>query len=107
MSPQQTAAAVAQAHDAWKAWRKVPFAERAKPMKRAAAEALWETADPAPTATATSMKYLNSSPPMASLAEPMRDGFRAREEQGGAGRPAPTYWREQKKGPALPCGEVG
>jgi succinate-semialdehyde dehydrogenase/glutarate-semialdehyde dehydrogenase len=37
MTPQQAATAVAEAHDAWKAWRKVSFAERARPMKRAAA----------------------------------------------------------------------
>ena len=37
MTPQQTAAAVAEAHEAWKAWRKVPFRERAVPMKKAAA----------------------------------------------------------------------
>ena len=37
MTPQQTAAAVADAHEAWKAWRKTSFAERAKPMKKAAA----------------------------------------------------------------------
>jgi succinate-semialdehyde dehydrogenase / glutarate-semialdehyde dehydrogenase len=37
MTPQQTAAAVAEAHEAWKAWRGIPFAERARPMKRAAA----------------------------------------------------------------------
>ncbi len=30
------AAAVAKAHDAWKAWRKTTFAERATPMKKAA-----------------------------------------------------------------------
>ena len=37
MTPQQTAAAVAEAHEAWKAWRKVPFRARAVPMKKAAA----------------------------------------------------------------------
>jgi succinate-semialdehyde dehydrogenase / glutarate-semialdehyde dehydrogenase len=37
MTPQQTAAAVADAHEAWKAWRKTSFAERAKPLKKAAA----------------------------------------------------------------------
>ena len=37
MTPQQTAAAVADAHAAWKTWRKTPFAERARPMKKAAA----------------------------------------------------------------------
>jgi succinate-semialdehyde dehydrogenase/glutarate-semialdehyde dehydrogenase len=36
MTPQQVAAAVCEAHEAWKTWRKVPFAERAKPMRRAA-----------------------------------------------------------------------
>ena len=37
MTPQQTAAAVCEAYEAWRAWRKVPFAERARPMKKAAA----------------------------------------------------------------------
>ena len=37
MTPQQAAAAVAEAHAAWKAWRTVPFADRARPMKKAAA----------------------------------------------------------------------
>ena len=37
MTPPQTAAAVADAHEAWKAWRKTSFAERAKPMKKVAA----------------------------------------------------------------------
>ncbi len=37
MTPPQAAAAVAEAHEAWKAWRKTSFAERARPMKRAAA----------------------------------------------------------------------
>jgi len=37
MTPQQAAAAVAEAHEAWKTWRKVPFRERAVPMKKAAA----------------------------------------------------------------------
>ena len=37
MTPQQTAAAVEEAHAAWKTWRKAPFAERARPMKKAAA----------------------------------------------------------------------
>ncbi len=37
MTPQQTAAAVEDAHAAWKAWRKTPFSERARPMKKAAA----------------------------------------------------------------------
>ncbi len=36
MTPQQTAVAVAEAHEAWKTWRKVPFAERARLMKKAA-----------------------------------------------------------------------
>jgi len=37
MTPPQTAAAVAEAHFAWKAWRTLPFADRARPMKKAAA----------------------------------------------------------------------
>ena len=37
LTPQQTAAAVTQAHHAWKGWRKTTFAERATPMKKAAA----------------------------------------------------------------------
>ncbi len=37
MTPGETAAAVEEAHAAWKSWRKVPFAERARPMKKAAA----------------------------------------------------------------------
>jgi succinate-semialdehyde dehydrogenase / glutarate-semialdehyde dehydrogenase len=37
MTPEQTASAVTAAHDAWKTWRKTSFAERAKPMKQAAA----------------------------------------------------------------------
>jgi succinate-semialdehyde dehydrogenase/glutarate-semialdehyde dehydrogenase len=37
MTPQQTAAAIEEAHAAWMSWRKVPFSERARPMKRAAA----------------------------------------------------------------------
>jgi succinate-semialdehyde dehydrogenase/glutarate-semialdehyde dehydrogenase len=37
MTPQQTAAAIEEAHAAWIAWRKTPFAERARPMKKAAA----------------------------------------------------------------------
>ena len=37
MTPQQTAAAVTQAHEAWKMWRKMSFTERAVPMKKAAA----------------------------------------------------------------------
>src|SRR5262245_30018196 len=36
MTPQETAAAVCEAHEAWKAWRRVPFIERARPMKKAA-----------------------------------------------------------------------
>src|SRR6187401_2832712 len=37
MTPGETAAAVEEAHAAWKSWRTVPFAERARPMKKAAA----------------------------------------------------------------------
>ena len=37
MTPAATAAAVEEAHAAWKSWRTVPFAERARPMKKAAA----------------------------------------------------------------------
>ena len=37
ITPQQAAAAIEQAHGAWTAWRTVPFAERARPMTRAAA----------------------------------------------------------------------
>src|SRR5437868_934798 len=37
MTPAQAAAAVVQAHDAWQAWRKTPFAERARLMKKTAA----------------------------------------------------------------------
>src|SRR6187200_1111222 len=37
MTPGETAAAVEEAHAAWKSWRKLPFAERARPMKKAAA----------------------------------------------------------------------
>jgi len=37
MSPAQAAAAVDQAHEAWRTWRRTPFAERARLMKRAAA----------------------------------------------------------------------
>ena len=37
LTPQQAATAVAEAHEAWKAWRNVPFSERARPMKKAAA----------------------------------------------------------------------
>jgi succinate-semialdehyde dehydrogenase/glutarate-semialdehyde dehydrogenase len=37
MSPPQTAAAIAEAHEAWKRWRKATFAERAAPMRKAAA----------------------------------------------------------------------
>ena len=36
MTPQETAAAVEEAHHAWLAWRKTSFAERARPMKKAA-----------------------------------------------------------------------
>src|SRR5918995_3102296 len=36
MTPQQAAAAVEEAHAAWKSWRKTPFSERARPMKKAA-----------------------------------------------------------------------
>jgi succinate-semialdehyde dehydrogenase/glutarate-semialdehyde dehydrogenase len=35
MTPEQVSAAVAQAHDAWKSWRKNTFAERGRLMKRA------------------------------------------------------------------------
>jgi succinate-semialdehyde dehydrogenase/glutarate-semialdehyde dehydrogenase len=35
MTPEQVSAAVAQAHDAWKSWRRTVFAERGKLMKRA------------------------------------------------------------------------
>ena len=37
MTPGQTAAAIEEAHAAWKSWRTMPFAERARPMKKAAA----------------------------------------------------------------------
>ena len=37
MTPAQAAAAVDQAHEAWRTWRRTPFAERARLMKRAAA----------------------------------------------------------------------
>ena len=37
LTPGETAAAVEDAHAAWKSWRKVPFAERARPMRKAAA----------------------------------------------------------------------
>jgi succinate-semialdehyde dehydrogenase / glutarate-semialdehyde dehydrogenase len=37
MTPGETAAAVENAHAAWKSWRKAPFAERARPMRKAAA----------------------------------------------------------------------
>jgi succinate-semialdehyde dehydrogenase/glutarate-semialdehyde dehydrogenase len=36
MTPHQTASAIEEAHAAWKSWRKAPFAERARPMKKAA-----------------------------------------------------------------------
>jgi len=36
MTPEQTAAAVEQAHAAWKSWRTTSFADRARPMKKAA-----------------------------------------------------------------------
>ena len=36
MTPQETAAAVEDAHAAWLSWRKTSFAERARPMKKAA-----------------------------------------------------------------------
>jgi len=35
MTPEQVSAAVVQAHDAWKSWRKTSFAERGRLMKRA------------------------------------------------------------------------
>jgi succinate-semialdehyde dehydrogenase/glutarate-semialdehyde dehydrogenase len=37
MTPGETAAAVEEAHAAWTSWRTVPFAERARPMRKAAA----------------------------------------------------------------------
>ena len=37
LTPQQTTAAIEDAYAAWKAWRKTPFPERARPMKKAAA----------------------------------------------------------------------
>jgi succinate-semialdehyde dehydrogenase / glutarate-semialdehyde dehydrogenase len=37
MTPGETAAAIEEAHAAWKSWRTMPFAERARPMKKAAA----------------------------------------------------------------------
>ena len=37
MTPAQAAAAVVQAHEAWRAWRNTPFAERARLMKKTAA----------------------------------------------------------------------
>jgi succinate-semialdehyde dehydrogenase/glutarate-semialdehyde dehydrogenase len=37
MTPDEAAAAVAEAYAAWKSWRKTPFSERATPMKKAAA----------------------------------------------------------------------
>jgi succinate-semialdehyde dehydrogenase / glutarate-semialdehyde dehydrogenase len=36
MTPQQAAAAVEEAHAAWKSWRTTPFSGRAQPMKKAA-----------------------------------------------------------------------
>jgi succinate-semialdehyde dehydrogenase / glutarate-semialdehyde dehydrogenase len=36
MTPEQAAAAVAQAHESWRTWRATPFAERTKPMKKTA-----------------------------------------------------------------------
>jgi succinate-semialdehyde dehydrogenase / glutarate-semialdehyde dehydrogenase len=36
MTPQQTAAAIEEAHAAWKSWRTLPFSERARPMRKAA-----------------------------------------------------------------------
>ena len=36
MTPEQAAAAVAQAHETWRAWRATSFAERVKPMKKTA-----------------------------------------------------------------------
>ena len=36
MTPEQAAAAVAQAHETWRTWRATSFAERAKPMKKTA-----------------------------------------------------------------------
>ncbi len=38
MTPAETASAVEEAHAAWTSWRMVTFAERARPMKKAAAE---------------------------------------------------------------------
>ena len=46
MTPQQTAAAVAEAHEAWKAWRKAPFADRARPMKNHEGDMLVENQCP-------------------------------------------------------------
>ena len=46
-----------------------------------------KTAAPAPKATAASTTYFSSSPPIAPQSEPTSIGFRAREEQGGAGNP--------------------
>src|SRR5258708_31119807 len=37
MTPEETAAAVAQAHEAWKSWRATSFSERSALMKKAAA----------------------------------------------------------------------
>lgn len=36
MTPRQVAAAIEEAHAAWASWRAVPFADRARPMKKAA-----------------------------------------------------------------------
>src|SRR5439155_23731600 len=36
MTPEQAAAAVAQANEAWRTWRETSFAEQAKPMKKTA-----------------------------------------------------------------------
>ena len=36
MTPEQASAAVAQSHDAWRSWRKTSFADRGRPMKKAA-----------------------------------------------------------------------
>src|SRR5450631_1518353 len=37
MTPDETAAAVAEAHETWQSWRAVPFAERARLMRKASA----------------------------------------------------------------------